>query len=126
MQQAGYVAVVDDDAAVRDSLALLLRAYGIDSHTYGSASDFLDSLRSDMPDCLVVDVNMPSISGLDLLRELSLLGVRIPSVVITGRDSEGTRDQCRVLGVTAYLVKPLDADALIGAINSALSTERGL
>ena len=119
MSQTGHVAVVDDDATVCKGLARLLTAYGIASQTYTSASDFLDALRSGMPDCLIVDVNMPSISGLDLMRELVFRGIRIPSIVITARPSEEIRHRCRDLGATSYLAKPLDHDALMAAINSA-------
>jgi DNA-binding response OmpR family regulator len=73
-----------------------------------------------MPDCLIVDLNMPYMSGVELQRELLRLEARIPTIVVTARDDKSYRDQCRVLGAMAYLVKPVSPDALIAAINSAV------
>jgi FixJ family two-component response regulator len=104
---------------MRKALAGLLSAHGIDARTYGSARDFLEALPSGMPDCLIVDLNMPYMSGLELQRELLRVGARIPTIVVTARDDKSYRDQCRGLGAMAYLVKPVSPDALIAAINSA-------
>jgi len=112
-----YLAVVDDDASVRKALAVLLCACGFASRTFASAGEFLAVLPSGMPDCLITDLEMPEMNGLDLQRELSRRGVRIRTVVITGNDCERYREQCRDLGVAAYLVKPVGCDALIAAIS---------
>jgi FixJ family two-component response regulator len=112
-----YLAVVDDDASVREALAVLLRACGFASRTFASAGEFLAALPSGTPDCLITDLEMPEMSGLDLQRELSRRGIRIRTVVITGRDSDSYRDQCGALGAAAYLVKPVGCDALIAAIS---------
>ena len=112
------VAIVDDDVSVRSALACLLRALGVDARTYSSARDFLKALPSGIPDCLIVDLNMPYMSGLELQRELLRRGARIPTIVVTACDDKSYRDQCRVLGAMAYLVKPVDPDALITAISS--------
>ena len=86
MQQlSGHVVVVDDDASLRQALARLLAMHKIDCRTYPSARAFLTALPSAMPDCLIVDVNMPEITGLDLQRELLKLGVHIPTIVIHRR-----------------------------------------
>ena len=108
---------MDDDASARAALADLLRACGFASRTFASAADFLASLTSGVPDCLIVDLEMPDMSGLDLQRELSRRGFRIRTVVITGRDSESYREQCRDVGASAYLVKPVAREALIAAIS---------
>jgi FixJ family two-component response regulator len=118
MLQARHVAIVDDDQDVRSALACLLRAHGIDARTYGSARDFLEALPSGMPDCLIVDLNMPYMSGLELQRELLHLGASIPTIVVTACDDKSYRDQSRALGGMAYLVKPVGPDALIAAISS--------
>ena len=112
-----YLAVVDDDASTRETLADVLRACGFASRAFASASDFLASLTSRMPDCLIADLEMPEMNGLDLQRELLPRGVRIRTIVITGRDSDSYREQCRDLGAAAYLVKPVGRDALIAAIS---------
>jgi FixJ family two-component response regulator len=118
MPQARHFAVVDDDFSMRRALAGLLSAYGIDAQTYASARDFLEALPSGMPDCLIVDLNMPYMSGLELQRELFRVGARIPTIVVTACDDKSYRDQCRVLGAMACLLKPVSPDALIAAISS--------
>jgi CheY-like chemotaxis protein len=125
MPQAGYVAIVDDDASMRSAVARLLRSHGIDAQTYGSARDFLAALPSGMPDCLITDLNMPHMSGLELQRELRRLGAPVPTIVVTGSNDTSTRDQCRALGAVAFLVKPVGEDALITAISSAAKPNAG-
>ena len=120
MPQVAHVAIVDDDFFVQTALASLLQAHGVDARTYGSAEDFLEALPSGRPDCLVVDLNMPNMSGLELQRELLRLGARIPTIVVSACGDKCYRDQCRVLGAVAYLVKPLHPDALISTITSAM------
>lgn len=116
MRRSGHVAIVDDDASTREALARLLRVHGIDSRGYPSARAFLAALPSAMPYCLIVDVNMPGMTGLDLQRELLKLGVHIPTIVITAVDDESVAEAAS-LGAAAFLAKPLDHDLLIGAIN---------
>jgi FixJ family two-component response regulator len=117
MQPNGLVAIVDDEDTVRDALAGLLRSHGMETRAYASPRDFLAALPFGRPDCLIVDMHMPDMTGLELLRELLRRGVHIVTIVITGRDERSYREQCRVLGVAAYLVKPVDPDALIAAID---------
>src|SRR5215475_9372517 len=112
MPTGGHVAVVDDDASMRAGLARLLNAHAIDCRVYASAEEFLAALPTRAPDCLVVDLEMPGMTGLELQRELERRGTRFPTVVITGHDSEIHRHQCGELGVSAYLVKPMQPDAL--------------
>ena len=116
MRRSGHVAIVDDDASTREALARLLRVHGIDSRGYPSARAFLAALPSATPYCLIVDVNMPGMTGLDLQRELLKLGVHIPTIVITAVDDESVAEAAS-LGAAAFLAKPLDHDLLIGAIN---------
>jgi len=100
MELSGHVAIVDDDASTRAALAQLLAAHKIDCRTYPLARAFLAALPSAMPFCLIVDVNMPEMTGLDLQRELLQLGIHIPTIVITA-------------------VEPLTREELMAAINSA-------
>src|SRR5262245_9074266 len=116
MRRSGHVAIVDDDASTRVALARLLRAHGIESRGYPSARAFLAALPPAMPYCLIVDVNMPGMTGFDLQRELLRLGVHIPTIAITGVEDESIAEAAS-LGAAAFLTKPLDHDVLIGAIN---------
>jgi FixJ family two-component response regulator len=116
----GFVAIVDDDTAVRKALARLLSACAIRAQCFGSAREFLDSLPSGVPDCLIVDLQMPEMTGIELQGELSRLGARIPTIVITAHNESGLRERCLAAGATAYLIKPLDGTVLLNSINSAV------
>jgi FixJ family two-component response regulator len=119
MQRCGYVAIVDDDASMRQALGRLLRIQGINSRIYPSARAFLEGLPAGMPDCLIVDVNMPEMSGIELQRELLNRGVFIPTIVITGNDDKSIEASAGSLGAAAFFVKPVPPSALMAAINSA-------
>jgi FixJ family two-component response regulator len=116
---AARIAIVDDDASVRKALARLLSASSFDIKSYGSARDFLKSLKIGTPDCLVVDLHMPDLTGFDLQRELERAGIKIPTIVITGHNEPGLRERCRSAGAAAFLLKPIDGSTLIGSINAA-------
>lgn len=118
------VAVVDDDASVRKALKRLLRVSDLDVEVFVSAQDFLESLPSRHPDCLVLDLHMPGTNGLDLQHHLARVGVRVPVVVITGHDEPQTRAQCELAGAAAFLCKPLDEKALLQAIQQATGAPR--
>src|SRR5262249_10626075 len=120
MLQARYVAILDDDAAVRKAFARLLRAHGADVRTYASGQEFLAGLRFGVRGCLIADVNMREMTGVELQDELARRGLRIPAVVITGYDDKSLRDKFRALGAVAYLRKPVESDTLVAAINSCL------
>jgi FixJ family two-component response regulator len=120
MQQfSGHVAIVDDDASTRIALERLLAAHKIDCRTYPSARAFLAALPSATPVCLIVDVNMPEMTGLDLQRELLKLGVHIPTIVITAIEDEIVAAGAASLGAEALLLKPMNCEALMAAISSA-------
>ena len=116
--QPRYVAIVDDDPAVRRALARLLSAHGVDARTYASSQDFLKALSFEAPCCLISDINMPEMTGLELQDELARHGHSIPTIVITGYDDASLRDKCRAFGAVAYLRKPVESALLIDAINS--------
>jgi len=88
MQRQRYVAIVEDDVSTREALARLLRVHGINSRSYPTARAFLKERPSNMPDCLIIDPNMPEMTGIELQRELLNLGVRIPIIVVTASDDE--------------------------------------
>ena len=119
MQRYGYVAIVDDDASMRKALARLLRIHGINSRSYPSARVFLEDLSSGMPDCLIADVNMPDMTGIELQRELLNRGVRIQTIVITASNDKSIAASAASLGAAAFFIKPVPRDALMQAINSA-------
>ena len=115
-----YVAIVDDDPSVRKALARLLRAFSINPQTYGSAREFLDSLPGGVPECLILDLQMPEMNGLELQGELARVGARIPTIVITAHNEIGYRERCRAAGAASYLIKPLDEGTLLSAISAAM------
>jgi len=116
----GFVAIVDDDSAVRKALSRLLGASTIQAQSFASAREFLDSLRSSVPDCLILDLQMPEMTGLELQGELIRLGTRIPTIVITAHNESGLRERCLANGAAAFLVKPLDGAELLATINSTV------
>ena len=119
MQRSGYVAIVDDDASLREALARLLRVQGINSRNYPLARAFLEALPSHTPDCLIVDVKMPDMTGIELQGELLNNGVRIPTIVITASEDKSIAASAASLGAVAFFFKPVPRDALMAAINSA-------
>ena len=115
------IAVVDDDSAVRKALAHLLAVNAYMTNTFGSAKEFLNSLDQRKPHCLVLDLHMPEWGGLDLQHHLLRNGIKIPTVIITAHDEIGLRERCSNAGASAFLVKPVSVDALISAIDTAIS-----
>jgi FixJ family two-component response regulator len=115
------IAVVDDDLSVRKALARLLEANFFSASTYSSGLDFLDSLKTRNPECLVVDLHMPDYGGLELLHDLRRKGATSPTIVITAHNEIGLRERCSIAGATAFLVKPLADRLLVDAINAAIS-----
>jgi len=116
-----YIAVVDDEEPVRKALRRLLRAAGLQADSYASGQEFLDAAAQRQPDCVVVDLHMPGMSGLQALHKLKAAGRAPPIVIITAHDEPATREQCLAAGATAFLRKPLDERLLLNAISAALS-----
>ena len=114
-----HVAIVDDDASMREALGRLLRVQGIKSRNYPSARAFLEALPSHKPDCLIVDVKMPDMTGIELQGELLNYGVRIPTIVITASEDKGIAASAASLGAVAFFLKPVPRGALMAVINSA-------
>lgn len=113
------IAVVDDDASVLKALTRLLRARNFNAVPYASAQDFLATLPATPPDCLVVDLQMPGMTGLELLQHLQRKGLRIPTVVITAHGDTDVLERCVRAGASSYLKKPLQDTSLFAAIEAA-------
>jgi len=115
-----YVAIVDDEEPVRKALKRLLRASGLDAESYASGKDFLEASALREPDCVLLDLHMPRMSGLHVLRALQAARRALPVVIITAHDAPETREQCLAAGATAYLRKPFEECELIDTITAAL------
>ena len=113
-----YVAIVDDEEPVRKALKRLLRASGLEAETYASGKDFLQASLVRRPDCVVLDLHMPGMDGLQVLHELSTSKTPLPAVVITAYDEPASRAKCLAAGAAAYLRKPLDERLLLNAISA--------
>jgi FixJ family two-component response regulator len=120
MPNKPVIAIVDDDASVREALMSLMRALGFASEAYGCAEDFLKSGRIRRTNCLIADVRMPGMTGLELYRHLVAAGTSIPTVLITAHGDEEGRRRALNAGITCYLTKPFNEDDLLGCIHSAL------
>src|SRR5262245_11494852 len=116
MQRSSLVHVIDDDEAVRDSLAFLLRSARIEVRTYESATAFLAALPDASGGCIVTDVRMPEISGIDLLRRLRERDITIPVIVMTGHGDIQLAVEAMKIGAVDFIEKPFDDDALLAAI----------
>jgi FixJ family two-component response regulator len=110
------IAVVDDEESIRKSLRRLLMAADLEAVAYASGQEFLDSLKERQPDCLVLDLQMPGLTGLEVQRALTGAGARFPTIIITAHDEPETRARCLAAGVAAYLCKPLHDEMLLDAI----------
>jgi FixJ family two-component response regulator len=115
------IAIVDDDPAVLKALSRLLRSHAFRARTYGSGQEFLAALPAGLPDCLIVDLQMPEMNGLELQQHLASKGIKIPTILITAHDDVALRDQA---GLVASLRKPLQEKALFDAIDKAVGDSR--
>lgn len=116
------VSVVDDDESVRESLPDLLREFGFAASAFSSAKEFLSSNRVGQTKCLILDVAMPEMSGLELQQELKRRGQSIPIVFITGQRDSDLRNQALQQGARTFLHKPFSDMALLEALNAILRT----
>ena len=114
------IAIVDDDAAVREGIRALVRSLGYSASTFGSAEEFLNSEQLDDTSCLITDVQMPGLSGIDLQDRLIAEGHRFAIIFITGYPDEDVRARAMKAGAIAFLSKPFNADHLIGYLDKAL------
>ena len=123
MPNDGIVHVIDDDAAMRESLAFLLKSAEVKVATYESASEFLARLPQINAGCVVTDVRMPGMSGIELLKHLRDLKNMVPVIVITGHGDVPLAVEAMKFGASDFLEKPFDDDLLLAAVQSALSDQ---
>jgi len=121
---APTVFVVDDDAAMRAAIRGLLKSVGLPSESYGTAEEFLRSKRPDGPSCLVLDVSLPGVSGLDFQRQLADAGIQIPIIFITGHGDIPMTVKAMKSGAVEFLTKPFQDQELLDAIRQALDRDR--
>ena len=117
------VHVIDDDEAARDSLAFLLGTARIDVKTYESATAFLAIAANVKSGCIITDVRMPEITGIDLLRRLKELKISVPVIVVTGHGDVPLAVEAMKIGAAEFLEKPFDDEVLLGAVRSALKRQ---
>lgn len=113
-----HVAVVDDEESVRKALSRLLRSAGFEVESFASGTEYLDSLQTKKPDCLIIDLHMPVLNGLDVINKMSEQGFKIPTIVITGYDGTGMSQRVITAGALTCLHKPVDDELLISALMS--------
>jgi FixJ family two-component response regulator len=116
--------VVDDDPSVREALSSLIRSVGLNVQTFSSAQEFLTSQRPDAPACLVLDVRLPGLSGLDLQRELAATHSSIPIIFITGHGDIPTTVEAMKAGAVEFLTKPFHDRDLLDAIQQAIERDQ--
>jgi FixJ family two-component response regulator len=110
------VAVVDDEEPVRRALERLLRSAGLETETYATGGAMLEDLARRTPDCVVLDLHMPGMSGFEVQKSLGIREPRIPVVVLTGHDTPEGFERATAAGAAACLRKPVDGDALLAAV----------
>lgn len=123
MPNEPVVHVVDDDAAIRDSLAFLLDTANLVSKTYESAAALLAHAANLEPGCIVTDVRMPDMNGLEMVRRLAEIGVRHPVIVMTGHADVPLAIEAVRAGVRDFIEKPFDDDALLASIRAAIADQ---
>ena len=119
-----FVFVVDDDASIRESLKDLIESAGLNVQTFASAQEFLASPRSDAASCLVLDVQLPGLSGLDLQQELAKIDVQIPIIFITGHGDIPMTVRAMKAGAIEFLTKPFRDEDLLNAVDQAINRGR--
>ncbi len=120
------ISIVDDDISVRKSLDRLIRSAGLEARVFASAEEFLNAAHPRNADCLVLDVRLPGMSGIELLRHLGTRRYNVPVIFITAHGSdEGARSAAASDWTVAYLIKPFSGDELLDAVNAALKWNPG-
>lgn len=126
MANAELISIVDDDESVRDSTQALLRSVGYEVLTFESAEGFLASDGMKETECLVLDLRMPGMNGLELQRRLNQTDFHIPVIFITAHDDPANRRQAANQGAVGFLCKPFDPGALVSAVEGALNPPHSL
>jgi FixJ family two-component response regulator len=120
LSEKPIICIVDDDESVREGLEGLMQSHGYAALTCESGARFLASSARDQTDCLIVDMHMPGMTGLELCDRINESGARIPTIMITALHDDELRDRALGSGVLCYLTKPFDEGALLACIRSAL------
>jgi FixJ family two-component response regulator len=123
-ERPSAVFVVDDDASVREALDSLFRSVGLQAKTFGSAAEFLQNKLPDAPSCLVLDVRLPGLSGLDFQAELAAAGMHIPIVFMTGHGDIPMTVRAMKAGAVEFLPKPFRDQDMLDAVQQALERDR--
>jgi FixJ family two-component response regulator len=118
------VYVVEDDASMRNAIKNLLRSVGLEPQLFATAQEFLDAKRPDLPSCLILDVRLPGLSGLDLQRELSAANIRIPIIFMTAHGDIPMSVRAIKAGAVEFLTKPFRDQDLLDAIQASLAQDR--
>jgi FixJ family two-component response regulator len=118
--QTKLVAIVDDDDLVRSALQDMLKSDGLPSQAFASAEEFLKSGQQNQTACLIADIRMPGMSGLELQTELNAAHCRIPTIFITAHGDTRMRIQALRAGAVEFMAKPFDDEALLGSVRAAL------
>jgi FixJ family two-component response regulator len=122
MRRAPLISIVDDDESMRESTKGLVRSLGYQAAAFASAEEFLQSDSVDSTSCLIADVQMPGLSGIDLQRWLIDRGVKMPMIFITAFPQEGTRLRAMTAGAIGYLGKPFSEESLLKCLDTALGS----
>ena len=125
MAERPLVAIVDDDESIRNATRDLLRAAGFSTATFEDAESFLGSASRASASCVVADIRMPGMNGVELYQTLVASGDGIPTVIITAHPEDATRSRAREAGITCYLSKPFAPDELVECVRKALAKPRG-
>jgi len=123
-QNDAQIFVIDDDAGVRDALQTLLRSVGLRVSTYGSAAEFLAGRMPDGPSCLVLDIRLPGVSGLDFQGELAKAGIHLPVIFITGHGDIPMTVRAMKAGAVEFLPKPFRDQDMLDAVTAAIERDR--
>ena len=118
------IAIVDDDFSAREGLSSLIRSTGFEVETFASAQEFLARHGAEAPSCLVLDLQLPGLSGLDLQKRMAAAGLEIPIVFLTGHGNIPASVQAMKAGAVEFLTKPFDEQALLRAIQEAVERDR--
>jgi FixJ family two-component response regulator len=125
MAESPLIAIVDDDESVRDALTSLLHAVGWQAEAFASAEAFLQSGHVHTTACLLLDVRLPGLSGLELQRQLRSIQARLPLIFLTAYGTEAMRAQALQAGAVAFFTKPFSDTALLEALHTALAPDHG-
>src|SRR5271169_3020858 len=120
------VFVVDDDASIRDAVKSLLKSVGLRAVTFGSTEEFIKATRPEIPSCMVLDVRLPGMSGLEFQEELAKTGIRIPIIFVTAHGDIPMTSRAMKAGAIEFLPKPFQKQELLEAIHQALDRDRAM